>query len=239
MKGRPQRRRAASGSKTARARASGASGASAGDDPTGRRNEARRAGGRPLSFDPERALERAMQLFWQRGYEGTSLLDLTRAMRIHRPSLYAAFGDKQQLFRKAVELYVERHAKHVELAVAEPSARRVAESLWRANIELVSGATGPTGCMLVQGALACGATAQAVQRELARRRAAGERLLAQRFERARALGDLPRASDPESLARYVAAISYGLAVHAAGGATRAELRGVAELALRALPSADD
>jgi len=195
--------------------------------------------GRPRAFDAELALERAMHVFWQRGYEGASLLELTRAMRIHRPSLYATFGDKQQLFRKAVALYVERHARHVELAVAEPSARRVAERLWRANIELIAGSRGPTGCMLVQGALACGATAQAVQRELAQRRGVGERLLAQRFERARAQGDLPRATDAAALARYVSAISYGLSVHASGGATRAQLRVVAELALGAIPRASD
>lgn len=193
--------------------------------------------GRPRSFDPERALDRAMRVFWQRGYEGASLLDLTRAMRIHRPSLYATFGDKQALFRQAVERYVTRHASYVEQAVAEPEARRVAERLWRGTIELVAGPDGPGGCLLVQGALACGATARAVQRELAQRRVAGEQVLAARFERARGAGELPAAVDAQALARYVAAISYGLAVHAAGGATRAQLRAVAELALGALPRA--
>lgn len=193
-----------------------------------------KSAGRPRQFDADRALDRALQVFWRRGYEGATLAELTKAMRINRPSLYAAFGDKASLFRRALDRYAAQHACHVEQALAEPTARAVVERLWRGNIELVSG---ERGCLLVHGALACSSTAQAVQRELAKRRAAGERLLRGRFEQALAEGDLPRGAKPAQLARYAATVSYGMSVQAAGGASAAELREVAAVALEAFPEA--
>ncbi len=191
--------------------------------------------GRPREFDVDKVLDRALRVFWRRGYEGATLPDLTEAMGINRPSLYAAFGSKEELFRKALDRYVEGPAAFVREALNEPTARAVAERLLGGTIDLVTDRRNPRGCLIVQGALACGETAESVRREVAARRVAGEVAVRQRFERARADGDLPAEADAADLARYVVTVMRGMAVQAAGGASREDLRRVAELALRAWP----
>src|SRR5216683_2232994 len=140
--------------------------------------------GRPRSFDMDQALDRALQVFWRKGYEGTSLSDLTGAMRINRPSLYAAFGNKEALFRKALDRYVEGPAAYVREALNEPTARAVAERLLGGAIDLLTHPRNPRGCLMVQGALACGKATESVRRELVSRRLAGEVAVRQRFGRA-------------------------------------------------------
>jgi AcrR family transcriptional regulator len=189
--------------------------------------------GRPREFDIEKALDRALKVFWRKGYEGASLLDLTRAMGINRPSLYAAFGNKEALFRKVLERYVEGPAGYVLEALAEPTARAVAERLLGGSIDLLANPRNPRGCLMVQGALVCGEAAESIRRELVSRRLASEAAVRQRFERARADGDLPADADPTDLARYVVTVMRGMAVQAAGGASREELRRVVDMALRA------
>ncbi len=191
--------------------------------------------GRPREFDVDKALDRALQVFWRRGYEGATLPDLTAAMGINRPSLYAAFGSKEELFRKALDRYVEGPAAFVRQALNEPTARAVAERLLGVTIDLVTDRRNPRGCLIVQGALACGETAESVRQEVAARRVAGEVAVRQRFERARADGDLPAETDAADLARYVVTVMRGMAVQAASGASREDLRRVAELALQAWP----
>jgi AcrR family transcriptional regulator len=192
--------------------------------------------GRPREFDTDQALDTALKVFWRKGFEGTSLTDLTDAIGINRPSLYAAFGNKEQLFRSAIDRYEADHACHVREALEEPTARAVVERLWKQGIDLITDSRTPRGCFLVQSALACGDEGNAVRREMAKRRSASEAALRQRFERARAEGDLPSGFAPADLARYVATVSYGLAVQAAGGATAAALRQTADIALQAWPS---
>jgi len=191
--------------------------------------------GRPREFDAEKALDQALKVFWRKGFEGTTLSDLTKAMGINRPSLYAAFGNKEELFRKAMERYIEGPVCHVRDALEEPTARAVAESWLRGTINLLSNPRNPRGCFMVQGALACGEAGDAVRREMAKRRAKGEAALRERFERAIAAGDLPPDCDAADLARYVVTVNYGLSVQALGGSAREELERVAEIALRAWP----
>src|SRR6059058_4783820 len=112
--------------------------------------------GRPRAFDVDEALDQALKVFWRKGYEGASLPDLTKAMGINRPSLYAAFGNKEALFRKAIDRYLEGPACYVREALREPTARVVVERLLRASIDLVTDSRNPRGCFMVQGALACG-----------------------------------------------------------------------------------
>jgi len=192
--------------------------------------------GRPREFDIDQALDRALMVFWRKGYEGASLPDLTAAMGINRPSLYAAFGNKESLFRKAVDRYVEGHACHVKDALNAPTARAVVEQLWNGSIDLTTGSKSPRGCFLVQAALACGDEADCLRKEVAKQRGRLETALRDRFQRAIAEGDLPSKADPADLAKYVSTVSHGIAVQAAGGATRDELHRVAKMALRAWPT---
>src|SRR6185312_14606585 len=117
--------------------------------PIGMKSETATAPGRPRAFDPDAALDRAMHVFWAKGYEGASLSNLTKAMRINRPSLYAAFGNKEALFRKAVERYEEKHACRIREALEEPKIRVAIEKLLRGNVELFTDPRNPSGCFMV------------------------------------------------------------------------------------------
>lgn len=191
--------------------------------------------GRPREFDIDKALDRAMKVFWRKGYEGASLPDLTKAMRINRPSLYAAFGDKEALFRKALDRYAAGPADYIRQAMEAPTARSAAEQLLAGAIDLLTDPRNPRGCLAVQGALACGEKAEGVRRELVMHRAAAEDAIRRRLERAIRERDLPAAADPAGLARYLAVVVFGMTVQAAGGAGREELCQVADTAMRAWP----
>src|SRR3982075_3429179 len=137
--------------------------------------------GRPRAFDPDAALERAMHVFWGKGYEGASLSDLTRAMRINRPSLYAAFGNKEQLFRKVLDRYVDGPLAYFGKALAAAKTRDVIEQILFGAAKMASDPRLPAGCLMVQGALACGDAAGSVRKEVAGRRAASEVALRRRL----------------------------------------------------------
>src|SRR5881628_1096224 len=147
--------------------------------------------GRPRAFDVDEALDQALKVFWRKGYEGASLPDLIRAMGINRPSLYAAFGNKESLFRKALDRYAGGPAAYVSEALKEPTARAVVERLLSEAASLLGDRRHPRGCLMVQGALSCGEEADPVRRELAARRSAGEVEIRQRLVRAKSEGDLP------------------------------------------------
>jgi AcrR family transcriptional regulator len=191
--------------------------------------------GRPREFDVDKALDLALQVFWRKGYEGASMADLTETMGITKPSLYSAFGNKEELFRKALDRYVDGPGGYFQVALAKPNARAVVEHLLYASADAVTDPNHPPGCLAVQGALSCGDAAESIKQELMSRRAKGEQDLRQRFERAIAEGDLPEGSDAADLAAYVSAILQGMAVQAAGGTTREQLRRIAEMALRTWP----
>ncbi|RJO70930.1 TetR/AcrR family transcriptional regulator [Nocardia panacis] len=191
------------------------------------------ATGRPREFDLDERLGRAMRVFWRQGYEGTALADLTEAMGINKPSLYAAYGNKAALFLKAVDHYEAGPASYVGRALAAPTARATAEALMRGAIELTT--SGPGGCLFVQGALATGAQGAQVRDELAARRRAAHVSMRERFERACAEGDLAPDVDADALARSIWATTYGLSVLAAGGATVAELSRAMDMALAGWP----
>ncbi|WP_439629664.1 TetR/AcrR family transcriptional regulator [Gemmata sp.] len=193
-------------------------------------------GGRPRQFDAEKALVRAMEVFWRRGYEGATVPELTRAMGINRPSMYAAFGDKEALFRKVLDRYIAGPASHLAEALAAPTARAVAERLLFGAADRLTDASRPAGCLIVQGALACGEGAEPVRRELAAHRETAVRLIRSRLERATEAGDLPADAECGALARFLVTVTHGMAVQAASGATRQELRDVVRVALRAWPA---
>lgn len=190
--------------------------------------------GRPRTFDVDKALDSALLVFWKKGYEGTTLPDLTEAMGINRPSLYAAFGNKENLFRKALDRYSEKGAFFQE-ALNEPTSYKVVEKLLYGAADIMTEPGNPRGCLAVQGALACGEEADPIRQELIARRAEKEKALRDRFKRAKKEGDLPADADPTALARFVATFANGMSVQAAGGATRKDLRKVVEIALQCWP----
>ena len=191
--------------------------------------------GRPRQFDTEAALDAALLVFWRHGYEGASLAALAAAMGVNMPSLYAAFGNKEALFRKALDRYLERPASYLPRALEEPTARGAVEALFRGAIEMAMNPNHPDGCLLVQGALAAGPGAEPIRQQLSHTRAAAEAAVRRRFEYALAVGDLPADADVAILARYVITVIWGLSVQAAGGANRDQLAEVAEFALRGWP----
>jgi AcrR family transcriptional regulator len=193
-------------------------------------------GGRPRAFDPDVALDRALEVFWRQGYEGTALSDLTAAMGINRPSLYAAFGNKEELFGKVLDRYVDGPAAYAAAALNEPRARDVVERLVYGAIDLTTGPDTPRGCLNVRCVQACGPEAEPVRQEVVARRMADEAALRRRLEHAQSAGDLPADCDPGDLARFVMTLTDGIAVQAASGRSRDELRPVAETALRAWPT---
>ena len=175
-----------------------------------------------------------MELFWRQGYEGTSLADLTRELGLTRPSLYAAFDSKEKLFLKALDLY-ESRAGYRQAALTAPTASSYARALLEGAADLHGDKRNPPGCLGVQGALACSTQSDPIRKELARRRKLGESHIRERLKQFQAGGDLAADADPADLARYLSVVIYGITVQAAGGATRKELRSVAELALRNWP----
>lgn len=191
--------------------------------------------GRPRKFDVDEALDRAVLVFWQLGYERTTLTDLCEAMGINRPSLYAAFGTKAELFRRALDRYANGPHAYEAQALALPTARAVAEALLRGAVERQTGVDTPHGCLAVLGATTHPDAESPIAQALIAARALGEEAVRARFSQAKAEGDLPADSDPAELAAYVRTVIYGMTVQAAGGATRADLERVVELALRAWP----
>ncbi|SDG09180.1 MULTISPECIES: TetR/AcrR family transcriptional regulator [Thalassobaculum] len=193
---------------------------------------------RPRTFCEVTALDRALEVFWRSGYEGASISALTEAMGINRPSLYATYGNKEELFQKALARYVDLKNEFFDQALAEPTAREMVAKLLYEGAAILTDPEHPVGCLSVQGALACTTDTERVHDELAKLRATYEARLRQRFEEECRDGRLPPGTDPEVLARFVTTVSHGMSVQASGGATCEQLREVAKMAMRAWPVPD-
>lgn len=193
------------------------------------------AAGRPRTFCTEKALDCAMQVFWRKGYEGASMVDLTTAMGINSPSLYAAYGSKEGLFRAVLERYEARRDKFMAEVFGAATAKEVASLFLHgvADFAADTGGQNPPGCLLLQSGMTCGDSD--IPDQLARHRAEKEKVLCERFARARAEGDLPESTEPSALARYVMAVANGMCVQAASGATLEDLHAVADVALSSWP----
>ncbi len=191
--------------------------------------------GRPREFDVDEALATALRVFWQKGYEGTSLTDLTDAMGITRPSLYAAFGNKEELFRKALDLYEREKLAYIGEALAAPTSRGVAERLLRGALELQTSECEPRGCLRVISSVSCGSEAASVRADLQARRASSQQALLDRMERACAEGDLPPNTDVGAITNYLLAVLQGMSVQAGSGASKGQLEEVVRLTIAMWP----
>ena len=191
--------------------------------------------GRPREFDLNKALDRAMVVFWRKGYDGASIADLTEALGVGRPSLYAAFGNKEQLFQKVLDRYDQRTAGFLAGSLRAVTARDVVEGILRGAANFHADPANPRGCLMVHGALV-GPDERDPLREVTRaRRASLTEAIRERLERALGEGDLPSGSNAPALARYVAAVMRGMAVEAASGASGAELNQIVDVATSAWP----
>lgn len=197
--------------------------------------EVKKSRGRPRVFDIDEALEKALKIFWARGYEGASMAELTETLGINKPSLYAAFGNKEELFHKALLRYASGPVAFVNDAMNEPTAREVAESFLVKAAEFLTDSEHPKGCMIVQGALSSSESAELIRNVLIKFRGSYENLLAERFAKAKIDGDLSSDANPKDLAKYLATLHQGMSVQATSGATKGELLEIANIALKAWP----
>lgn len=192
--------------------------------------------GRPREFELDGAIEKATGLFWQNGYEGTSLSDLTNAMGISPPSFYFAFGSKEGLFRKVIERYFAEQSKLVDAALRKPTPRAVVMHFLRGYADVLTDPLHAPGCLALNSSLPC-AEGDPLRAWLAELREQTRRRFRDRFAQARRGKSLPAGIDADSLARLVLAIAWGMAVEAQSGASRKDLRRMIALALPVWPDA--
>jgi AcrR family transcriptional regulator len=181
------------------------------------------------------ALAAALRVFWQQGYEGASMAELTAAMGITKPSLYAAFGNKEALFRKALDLYEREKMTYMSAALEEPTSRAVAEKLLRGALAAQTNSCDPKGCLGVISSMQCGPEASSIRECVIERQKGSRDAFIARLERAKVEGDLPNDIEPEALARYMIAVLQGLTVQAKNGASGEELESLVEMAMRTWP----
>ncbi|HOY70248.1 MAG TPA: TetR/AcrR family transcriptional regulator [Methylotenera sp.] len=191
--------------------------------------------GRPPAFNHDDALEKAMLAFWMYGYEGTSMAALIEAMNMNKPSIYAAFGNKEALFNKVLDKYVSGPSAFVKEALAEPTSYLVAKAFLTKAVELLTQHQNSRGCMIVQGALSCGPEAEMIQKKLIAYRANLEESFKKRFDLAKDNKDLSNDTNTTALAKYIATIHQGISVQASSGASKDALMGVVDLAMKNWP----
>ena len=189
--------------------------------------------GRPRSFDRDAALDAAMQVFWEKGYEGASINDLTEAMDVNPPSLYAAFGDKETLFLATIERYAESHRD--QTCPEQATAREAVHDYLKYKANLLSGAGHPRGCMLMVAFFTAANASPKLQRVLAQKRVEVRDHLKERIKRGIRAGDVPAGTDAEELADFYLAVSAGMAQQARDGASATTLLATVERAMKAFP----
>jgi AcrR family transcriptional regulator len=188
--------------------------------------------GRPRTFDRAGALRRAMEVFWEHGYEGTSMSDLTAAMGINSPSLYAAFGCKEALFREAVAYYNDTlGATAADELRQRPTAREAISAVLRHHAAVFCDPDYPRGCMIVLAGITCTDRTRSVHEHLAGWRMALEQDFTERIERGIAEGDVPAGADAAAIAAFYNTVNHGMAIQARDGADPTKLSAVAEAAI--------
>jgi AcrR family transcriptional regulator len=193
--------------------------------------------GRTRAFDRDEALNRAVAVFWEHGYDATSIALLTEAMGIGAPSLYAAFGDKRALFYEALDRYLNTYAAFsVRAVTGEEAAHEAIARLLHDAAAAYTGAGHPPGCLLITAATNCTPSSADVRGRLRGLRAQGRLALEQKIAAAVHAGELPAGTDARALATFYAAILQGMSAQARDGATRTDLDAIAAAALQAWPS---
>lgn len=188
--------------------------------------------GRPRGFDREEALRRAMEVFWTQGYDNASLADLTRAMGINAPSLYATFGSKESLFQEAVALYVRTEDSGIwEQVETAPTARAAIEHVLNTTAEAFTRGPAPRGCMIVLAAPQMQGANPHICDALKAHRQANGCLLERRLKRAVEEGELPASTNCRAIANYYVTLQHGMSIQARDGASRETLLAIANCAM--------
>lgn len=191
--------------------------------------------GRHREFNDEAVLDSAMELFWKNGYEGTSYEDLSNATGVARPGLYRTFGNKYELYQKALHRYDEQYGGFIKEAFEQPSSYELVRTYLYGSTTVHTQHPSHPGCMRINGAIACSDDAEVVRVDLADRRKLGEDKLRSRLERAREEGELPASTDCAALAGLVMAVAQGMAIQAKSGASREHLQTIIEQFLLTWP----
>ncbi|HTA77102.1 MAG TPA: TetR/AcrR family transcriptional regulator [bacterium] len=191
--------------------------------------------GRPKAFSTEDALCAAMQVFSEKGFEATSLSDLTKAMGINRTSMYATYGNKEALFRKAMDFYVSESEAHLEKALSAETAKQAVEDLLHNGVYMATEPEGPGVCFITQSPLTGPDASKETREYLEFKRSTVLRMLKNRFEKAKADGELPEKVTPEDLANFFFVVIQGLSLQAQHGGTREQLMRTADIAISQWP----
>ena len=192
--------------------------------------------GRPRQFDTEQALSQAMNLFWQQGYQGTSLDDLSKRMGVTKPSLYAAFGDKEQLFLKAFDRYSQVYGGRVRQAVAaQTDVYEAVKAYLNTIADILSDVDNPAGCMWVNSTIECHHLGEIIERKIIEHKARSEAVLYDRLRQAQIEGQIPIEEDIQALARFFSSVGNAMAVIAKVHPDPIRIRQMVEIAMRAMP----
>lgn len=199
--------------------------------------EKKQSRGRPREFDRDRALDLAQMLFWQNGYEGTSIAELTSVLGITPPSLYAAFGSKDALYREVLALYLSTRSERMTKALEKKgSARAAIDAMLKEAVDMFTSDDSPRGCLVANGALRCAKEHQPIAEHTAMLRRLTQDGIKRRLDRAKEEGDLPKGTDTAALASFYASVIQGISVQAVDGASKARLRDIVRFAMAAWPS---
>lgn len=192
--------------------------------------------GRPRNFNEDEALEKALHVFWTKGYEGTSLTDLITEMGINKPSLYAAFGDKEQLFQKATDYYARTYTEAVSEALSRPDFKDSISAFFNCGIEFMTGSNGkhPLGCMAVHGTNTYNEDPTLPEMAILKLREGFEKMIYDRIQKAVKENDFSKDLNPKDYAKFLTSVYQGMAIQAVTSAKKSELKKIASIALSTL-----
>lgn len=199
--------------------------------------EIKKSRGRPRAFDRTQALELALKLFWAKGYEGTSLSDLTNTLGINAPSLYAAFESKPALYRESINLYLAQQYKRIDALLAQAATARIGlDAMLREAAEQFTAPDQPPGCPIASGVLRCAEANAAIAQLTAEHRRNTRTMMLKRLQQGQTEGDIPAEIDLIALAGFYAGVIQGMSVQAIDGASQADLLKMTDIAMQAWPS---
>lgn len=192
-----------------------------------------RGRGRPKCFNEQQALEKAMLMFWQYGYEATSISDLTKALGITAPSLYSTFGDKADLFEKCLDFYIEHEACAIDQIFMQAKTSKIAIELYfRENLNRLVQANKPKGCMLVVATMNCSDSNQSIQKQLLLKRNQSKEKIYARLKQGQIQGEIPETVDLKVMTDFYVTLLQGMTIQARDGADQKQLAGVVDMAMK-------